>query len=196
MCCTPQFQEARIRAFIALSIAEPLVQLLATHADYIRADDRNREIRWVAPENYHLTVEFLGEIDAQVIEPLGNELTESIGDFALPPQCVEEVTYFPFVAKPRVVAALLRRNESLKELHNRVCKAVRAAGVALQRRRFHPHITLGRVRGRRVPRLLIPPVALGVAAEFSVLTVYESRLSPGGATYSPLYEKDLLLAAS
>jgi len=185
--------EQSIRTFIALSIAEPLADLLASHADYIRADDRSREIRWVPPENYHLTVEFLGQVDAAMIRPLGDELANSVADFVLPAQCVEEVSYFPFVARPRVVAALLRRNEPLLELHKRVCKAVRAAGLALQRRRFHPHITLGRVRGRRAPRLLIPPVMLGVAAEFSMLTVYESRLSPEGASYLPLFETELSL---
>lgn len=185
-----------MRTFIALSIAEPLTELLATHADYIRADDRNREIRWVAPENYHLTIEFLGEVEAAMIRSLGEALAEEIADFVLPTQCVEEVSYFPFVARPRVVAALVRRNEPLIELHRRVCKAVRAAGVALKRRRFHPHITLGRVRARRVPRLRIPPVVLGVAAEFSVLTLYESRLSPAGAAYSPLFEAELPLAVS
>lgn len=180
-----------IRTFIALSIAEPLTELLSTHADYMRADDRNREIRWVAPENYHLTVEFLGDVDMAMIRPLGLELASTIAGFVLPVQQVEEVSYFPFVARPRVVAALLRRDEHLLELHRRVCKAVRAAGLALQRRRFHPHITLGRVRGRRAPRLLIPPVSLGVPAEFSLLTVYESRLSPAGASYLPLFEADL-----
>ncbi len=174
-----------------MSVADPLAELLSGHADYIRADDRNREIRWVAPENYHLTVEFLGEIGVEMIRPLGERLSDTIGDFALPTQCVEEVSYFPFVAKPRVVAALIRRNDALLELHSRVCKAVRAAGVALQRRRFRPHITLGRVRARRAPRLLIPPIALGVAAEFTVLTVYESRLSPAGAAYLPLFEQEL-----
>ncbi|MDH3451766.1 MAG: RNA 2',3'-cyclic phosphodiesterase [Gammaproteobacteria bacterium] len=185
-----------MRTFIALSIAEPLAELLASHADYMRADDRNREIRWVAPENYHLTVEFLGDVDVAMIRPLGNELASSVEDFVLPTQRVEELSYFPFVARPRVVAALLRRNEPLLELHKRVCKAVRAAGLALRRRRFHPHITLGRVRGRRTPRLLIPPVSLGVPAEFAVLTVYESRLSPAGASYRPLFEADLLVSVS
>jgi 2'-5' RNA ligase len=188
--------EQIIRTFIALSIAEPLTELLASHADHMRADDRNREIRWVAPENYHLTVEFLGDVDASMIRPLGNALASSVAEFALPTQCVEEVSYFPFVARPRVVAALLRRNEPLLELHKRVCKAVRAAGLALQRRRFHPHITLGRVRGRRAPRLLIPPVSLGVATEFSVLTLYESRLSTAGASYIPLFETDLGVGVS
>lgn len=150
----------------------------------------------MAPQNYHLTVEFLGEVDAAMVRPLADALADAVDGFALPAQRVEEVSYFPFVARPRVVAALLRRNEPLLELHARVCRAVRAAGLALQRRRFHPHITLGRVRGRRTPRLLIPPVSLGVATEFSVLTLYESRLTPAGASYQPLFETDLTVCTS
>lgn len=173
-----------------------MVELLAAHADYLRADDRNREIRWVAPENYHLTVEFLGEVDAAMIRPLGTELAASVEGFALPTQRVEEVSYFPFVARPRVVAALLRRDDALQELHKRVGKALRAAGLTVQRRRFQPHITIGRVRGRRTPRLLIPPVSLGVTAEFSVLTLYESRLRPAGASYVPLFEADLQVSVA
>lgn len=183
-----------IRSFIALGLAEPIVELLSSCADDIRATDRGREIRWLAPDNYHLTLEFLGDVEPGQLRALGAALGEQLHGFTLAVQRIDEVSYFPFIARPRVVAALLRHNDSLSQLHRRVSRAVRAVGLAVQRRRFQPHITIGRVRARRAPRLQIPPVSLGVTAELSTLRLYESRLLPDGAVYTPLYEADLPVA--
>ncbi len=179
------------RAFIALSLADPLVELLSNCADDIRAGDRAREIRWVSPGNYHLTLEFLGDVERHLLPSLAHALERSLHGLSMPEQQVDEVSYFPFVARPRVVAALLRPSPSLSELRTRVLRGVRAAGLGAPRRRFHPHITLGRVRAKRAPRLQIQPLSLGVGAELSTVSLFESRLRPEGASYTPLYQAEL-----
>lgn len=180
-----------VRAFVALSLADPLVELLSNCADDIRAGDRNREIRWVSPGNYHLTLEFLGDVERNTLALIGAALERALDGFSLPQQRIDEVSYFPFVARPRVVAALLRPNDALSELRARVLKAARAAGLAVRKRRFQPHITLGRVRAKRAPRLQIQPLSLGIETQLCTVTLFESRLSPEGASYTPLYENEL-----
>lgn len=177
-----------LRAFVALVLPIELVDLLAEYADQYRIQDRNQEIRWVDPDNYHLTLEFLGDIDEQDIAPIADQLLAELDSFELTPQTIREISYFPFTSKPKVVAALLDKEASLAELHRRVEKILRRLDMTLQKQRFTPHITLGRVRARRAPRLQIPPVALNQQVQFSRLMLIESHLHPQGASYAPLVE--------
>ena len=180
-----------LRSFVALEVSPKLASMLSTCSDELRALDRSQEIRWTPPENYHLTLEFLGDIEFASVHKLGNALQARLQDLELPSLVVNEISYFPFNAKPKVVAALLAKHEQLIYLHQQVQKAIRNVGLVPEKRRFTPHVTIGRVRARRTPRLQIRPLSLDFLSEFNALILYESQLHQSGAVYSPLFELPL-----
>lgn len=152
-----------------------------------------RAVRWVARDNLHLTIRFLGEVD----EALAARVREALA----PPLDVEpfDVAFdgagaFPPRGTPRVLwIGVIRGAAGLERTVEAVDGRLRDAGVPASARPFSPHLTIGRFRERaRVGRgdalretLAAVPVASGDMRVTSVV-LYNSHLSPGGPRYEAL----------
>ncbi len=103
-------------------------------------------VSWSRPEQWHLTLRFLGDVAEEQIEPLLARLTTiEVEPFILP---IEGVGTFPPNRPPRVVwVGIGAGHPRLFQLRQRVDDAVLAVGVDLDARTFHPHVTLARCGG-------------------------------------------------
>jgi 2'-5' RNA ligase len=152
----------------------------------LRARPGGDAVRWVRPENLHVTLRFLGEIAPELQAPLAAHVraqTAVLAPFALQ---LGALASFPPSRRPRVVLLELAPGEPLAALAGAVERGVVAAGFAPETRAFRGHLTLGRVRERAAPpslaALTVPPVAFDVTE--SVL--FASELHPSGSRYTPL----------
>jgi 2'-5' RNA ligase len=143
-------------------------------------------VRWVRPENLHVTLRFLGDIDPARVAPLAAHVraqTEAIAPFALR---LGVLAAFPPGRRPRVVVLELAPEAPLAALAAGVERGVVAAGCSPEARTFRGHLTLGRVREGGAPPALaglaVPPAVFDVTE--SVL--FESELHPSGSRYTPL----------
>lgn len=149
--------------------------------------------RWVAPGNYHLTLAFIGEADAG----LCRDIAAALGTLRDPPFAIElrGVGHFGPLRQARSLWAGVAPSEALERLQAAVRQRLRDAGCALPRKRFRPHVTLARLRGETGHHLAnflaehsllhIPDVPV------TAVTLYESRLSAGGARYEALHSVPL-----
>jgi RNA 2',3'-cyclic 3'-phosphodiesterase len=142
--------------------------------------------RPVPPENWHLTIRFLGEVEGPVAEAarrsvagarLGRSFEAEVGGLGA----------FPRSAGGRVLwAGISHGHEALASLAARVEAAVRDAGLPPETRPFRPHLTLARLREpadvRRWTEGDLSPVRFRV----DELVLYRSRLGPGGARHEAL----------
>ncbi|WP_343082320.1 RNA 2',3'-cyclic phosphodiesterase [Ostreiculturibacter nitratireducens] len=126
-----------IRAFVAI---EPSGETL----DGVEAlQDRLRIGRAVARENLHVTLAFLGEKREDDLE----ELHHALSSIRAEPFRVRLSGLDFFGGRsPRVLAALVAPEPRLQDLHDKVRRAARAAGMELARERFRPHLTIVRFR--------------------------------------------------
>lgn len=169
-----------LRTFVALSIPEDVVdQLTWMQAGLPGA-------RWVDPENLHLTLRFVGEVEGHVFEAIARAL-EGV---AVPPfpLTLAGLGHFPPRGQPRNVWVGVAPSEPLTRLRDRVERAVVAAGVAPEHRKFHPHVTLARLRGTpsaRVGRYLAEH-ALYRSSTYEVASFHlcTSRLHHDGPVYT------------
>jgi len=143
-------------------------------------------VRWVRPENLHVTLRFLGDIAPARIASLAAHVrvkTEALAPFALE---LGALGSLPAGRRPRVVVLELAPEAPLAALAEAVERGVVAAGCAPEPRAFRGHLTLGRVRERGMPpslaELAVPPAVFEVTE--SVLFV--SELHPSGSRYTPL----------
>lgn len=149
-------------------------------------------VSWVKEENFHLTLRFLGNIDEAQASTIRDSLREACATTPPVHALIQGVGAFPRVARPEVLwvgAEEQRGNLALLQLHAQ--EAARAAGLEPETKRFHAHVTLGRLRDHRVaPELtaLLEEHKDFAAGEVSVesVTLYESRLSPKGSVYTPI----------
>jgi len=164
-------------------------------ADAVRPDREGRgSVSWVAKGNLHITLKFLGEIRADRIAALGEALSGVAAGF--PPFSLDAFGggAFPGTRNPRVLWVGFREPlELVGKLQQNIENALSGAGFPREDRPFHPHITVGRVRG------VLPPAwgdrfVQGLAGRdfgtvpVSSIVLFESRLSPGGAIYSVVRE--------
>jgi 2'-5' RNA ligase len=189
-----------MRAFVAIELSQAVREALGRAIDKLRpaADD----VRWVKPDNLHLTLKFLGEVPderlAEVIE-LAASCAAAARAFELN---VAGTGAFPSARRPRVVfAEAAERPEGLGELALALNRAMTRVDVPFEDRPFRRHITLGRVRRPRQNPALAAALEKLRATEFGTMeidrmTLIKSNLTPHGAVYTPLERIELGPTAS
>jgi len=177
----------KIRSFISLDLPLSLRHELSGHAKLIAGQDKRQKIRWLPPENYHLTLVFLGEIESAILSGLQFALEQKLEAAESVPLTISAITPFPF-SRPRIAAALVDQTAELLRLQSDVANCVRKCGITPERRRFVPHVTLGRLTQRagktvdfKVRNILLSGIADSV-------TLFQSELTPDGAIHTALAE--------
>ena len=103
-----------------------------------------------------------------------------------------EITPFPFSVTPKIAAAMLERSEELMQLQHNTAKCVRAFGISLERRRFTPHVTLGRLKSSSRNSLAFQPHQIYLDGVSEKVVIFQSELTPKGAIYISLGEISLM----
>lgn len=127
------------RLFVSIDLPHFVTNRLA------ELDPHLRGIRWLAPEQMHLTLSFLGNVASEVEEALKKNL-EAITwkAFFLP---ISGLGTFPGKGRPNILwVGVGAGHPHLFQLHKRVQDAAIGAGLKPDLRSFHPHITLARCR--------------------------------------------------
>lgn len=179
-----------MRAFVGIGLPPALRRKILEAVTPFRP--RLPRVAWVAEENLHVTLKFLGEVPKARIPGVVASLDRSaqgIGPFDL---FVESFGAFPPQGAPRVLWAGVREPlELVGKLQQNMEEFLSGAGFPREGRAFHPHVTVGRAKGpvpaAEVEALLVTFSAtlFGVARVRS-FQLYESRLAPGGPKYSVL----------
>jgi 2'-5' RNA ligase len=126
------------RLFVALELPLPTRERLAG------LDPEIRGVRWVTAEQIHLTMSFLGEVEADAEERLRDALAKvRVGSFFLP---LTGVGVFGGERPTVVWAGVGKGHPHLFALHKRIQDQILRAGLEPDLRPFHPHVTLGRAR--------------------------------------------------
>jgi 2'-5' RNA ligase len=140
-------------------------------------------VRWQSDEQLHLTLRFIGEVDRPVAEDLATELERiRFEPFAI---ALDGVGRFDQRRGGAIWAGVAPREE-LKALAQKVERACQSAGLAPERRAYHPHITLARW-SKAAPNL-DPFIQLHGSLrsdpwQVEDFILYESRLGRDGAHY-------------
>jgi len=140
--------------------------------------------RWQDDEQLHLTLRFIGEVDRPQADDIATALAKI--DRPRPTVALQGAGSFGHKGRVHSLWAGIAPDEALRQLHDRVNRALTHAGVAPEPRAFKPHITLARL-GRqagpvepflaRIAGLASAPVAL------DAFLLFESRLGHEGARY-------------
>ena len=147
------------------------------------------KVRWVPPENIHLTLRFLGDIEDSVGERVMERVAAAAADLSPMTLTARGLGCFPNPRKPSVVwLGVHTAGDGLARLQQAAEEAAREAGLAAEKRAFKPHLTLGRIRqpGRPVPMAdLAKQYEEYEAGAWTVrdVALFASELHPAGARY-------------
>jgi 2'-5' RNA ligase len=179
------------RAFIALPIPEPTARNLS---DLQAALARQVSgVRWVGQAGFHVTLNFLGDVPDSDLGLICQSVADAAKRIDSFEASVEGVGAFPDPRRPRVIwAGTGAGRDSLARLFHELEGALTAIGYPSDEPRFHPHVTLGRIKAGRGPAPDLTGVVesrrawSGGCFPARELVVYASKLGPAGPVYTPL----------
>lgn len=170
-----------IRLFVALDLPERVRDRLSGLCNGVPS------VRWVQPPNMHLTLRFIGEVEETLLPDIDYALsTVRSPSF---PLTLGGVDIFADRSRARTLWVGVYPCESLSVLRSRIESALLRAGLASEPRKFHPHVTLARLKGMKVDNLAgyLRAHAAFKSETFSLseFTLYSSSLGRAGAVYIP-----------
>jgi len=178
-----------MRTFIAVPLVKPIIdKLVAVQEELAEA---GVEMKWCLPETFHVTLLFLGEVDAREVLTVCRTVESVAAQMEPFAMRVAGVGCFPNPRRPRTIwAGVAEGSQELIELHDALESPLMEQGCyRREERSFTPHITLGRVRGESDTRPLADALrqhADWFAGQMTVkeIHVMSSELTPDGPAYT------------
>ena len=125
------------RLFIAIDPPAPIREQLALLCCGLP------DARWTAPDQLHLTLSFIGEVDGATFLDIRDDLAAiAAAPFTLR---LQGVGFFPPRGQPRIIWAGVERCEPLMTLQRKIVTRLLRLGIELENRKYAPHITLARL---------------------------------------------------
>lgn len=183
-----------MRTFIAIELPKNIQDALAGLQDKLKAS--GADVKWVSPENIHLTLKFLGELDDAKLGKISEIMFNACAGLEPFQIRISSLGAFPKINFPRVIWVGIDKGDSqIKAIAGDLEEKISEIGIPKEEREFSSHITIGRIRSMRNRQKLI--AELGRLAEnfgernlgeFNVtrITLYKSTLSAKGPIYEAL----------
>lgn len=193
--------ERLMRIFCAVELPEDVRARAAAHLAQLREATAHlpHKVSWERAEKLHLTLKFLGEVEATRVESLERAAKRAAGSVEQFEARLQDAGAFPPRGNPRVLwLGLQDETNALARLQERLEAECALENFPREARAFHPHITIARIRvpaaapARHLAKLhgemgFDPPASFNV----NEIIVMRSELGAGGSRYTPLSRHEL-----
>jgi 2'-5' RNA ligase len=185
-----------VRSFVAVNLSDEVRAALSkAEADLRKAGG---DVRWVPPQNFHLTLVFLGNVEQDKLGGIASAIREAVA--GVKPFDIEFVGVggLPRPDRPRVIYVDVKdEGGNLAKLNEKIAAALVTFDVKQEDRRYIPHMTLGRVSSPRGLSALVDATRKFAGQSFGLLTVRSvelmlSDLRPSGPVYTVAAKVELL----
>lgn len=178
-----------MQLFVAVEIPDEVKQKLSLVR---QATERKlKQARFAREEGMHLTLQFLGQVKEAKVEEIKKVLTEAVNQFKIFTFKLSDLGGFPSVKKGRVLwLGVEDGQDNLIVLQKVVARSLTSIGFEEEKRKFHPHLTLARLKIPQGLQEAISSVCLedftAVAITVDKVTLFQSVLKSSGAVYNSL----------
>jgi 2'-5' RNA ligase len=187
-----------VRAFAGLLLDIGATRRVAEYTRNLRraATGAGWQCAWTPPPNLHITLRFLGEVDAGLVGPLGDAVATVAARVEPVTLTLGALECFPHRDNPRVLCvAVGRGSELLQRARQQLDGALAELGIPAEGRPYVPHVTLARVKAPAAAGTLLPSAVDGLTAHLHDLTLWRSDLTRAGAEHHVLRRTPLGAAA-
>lgn len=182
-----------IRSFIALPATLEIRERAAAVIQDLRGESSG--IKWQDPQKLHLTLKFLGSVETDVLNRIGQVLSTVARYHSAFDLVYEGLGAFPTLERANVLWIGTRESSAMQQLHRAIEEAMAEFGFERDTKPFHPHLTLARMKGLRDPRLTAKVKSvtfLPVSTRCTTLLLMRSDLHPESSRYTVLQSIPLL----
>lgn len=175
------------RVFVAVPLPDDIKAAIAGVSWEMQKLDPRAPVAWVREEGMHITLHFLGDQDEEAIGKIDNAIGIIVSEYRKTRYALGGINFFPDARQPRVIYVSAKEQDGamLESLQGRLGKEFEKRGIDVDHREWHPHVTIGRIKGVGAPAaqyavMGVEPVPFLVDS----IDLTESRLEPTGATYT------------
>ncbi len=185
-----------VRAFIAFELADETIAFIQKIQEGLRSF--GIKARWIRPENIHLTLKFLGDINNEDVKKAGDAIISAAGENASIALRAKSIGVFPGVKRPRVIwTGIVGQIEELVDFHNILDGKLQTIGFPKEKRPFKGHLTIARIKKKIDAKRLIDVMKEYSGFESKTfmadeVVLFKSKLKPSGAVYSRLMSAELI----
>ncbi len=183
-----------IRSFIAIDLPQPVLGKITEITSYFKTKTPSKALRWVSPDNLHLTIKFLGDVPEKNIEAIKTRISMTASGYRHFSIAIRNLGMYPNPHKPRVIWLGVDCDPTLIELHDELDRSLKKTGIEPEKRAYSPHLTIARV-SKRADLNTIKKIGdtlsrfkvdtLGVF-DVTKIYLYKSDLTPSGPIYTQL----------
>ena len=163
-----------MRCFIAIELPEEVKSALSDIEDELKKT--KADVRWVKPDNIHLTLKFLGNIEEKTTEEIIRKMEDICRRYNPIFLEIKGMGAFPSLKSPRVVWIGIYDNNNLKSLQEEIDRAMESIGFEGEDRAFTAHLTLGRFRSNTDKNKLLEAMKLHENDVFGSINVQSLSL--------------------
>jgi 2'-5' RNA ligase len=170
-----------MRLFIGIGLPPPVSEVLAQAARTLIAPEvkQRARITWTRPENMHVTISFLGQVEPSRLD----DIEQTLAAIRTAPLHLQ-LNGFGSFANAGILYAQVKPSTRLLGFAEQVFESMQACGFPREQRPYSPHITLARSKGRfRLLSRKVDDSAFRQAFEAHEFRLYESFTLPQGAEY-------------
>ena len=187
-----------VRVFFAIDLSDNMKARLADYIDSLKKLSKTKQIRWSRPENLHITLQFLADVQGQHIDNMIQQVQKAIAETTKPfTIMLRSIHLYPDPHRPRVLVVDIAPQDILANLSQMIGGAIQKAGYEIEERPFRAHMTIGRVKTAQINALNFladaPPPLVG-QIDINEVVLFQSEAHPDGSKYIPLHR--IKLAAS
>ncbi len=181
-----------MRCFIEIELPETAKYALAELQQDLKKT--GADIRWVKAENFHLTLKFLVNIEERIIDNIVEVIKGTCNKFGSFTLELKGTGVFPNIKSPRVIWVGLNGNTAITDIQEEIDNGLSSLGIEREKRKFTPHLTLGRLRSSKGKHSIIEKIVLlkdRVLGTIDVKSIsfIKSELGPGGPKYTRIAEE-------
>ncbi|KWT90933.1 RNA 2',3'-cyclic phosphodiesterase [Candidatus Magnetominusculus xianensis] len=178
-----------VRTFIAVDISEEQRAVIGQTVSTLK--HTRSGVRWVRPENLHLTLKFLGSIDETSIDKISQVLKELSAGYAPFKMELKTIGAFSSLKRPDVIWIGVKKSLELETLAADIEQKLSVIGFKKEDRPYSPHLTIARVKNLKgYDEIYEKLKALSDkdfgACEVTEVSLMKSDLTPDGAQYTHL----------
>ncbi len=188
-----------MRSFIAIDFSPKIIRNITEIINYFKTQTPGEALKWVSPQNLHLTIKFLGEVPDKEIEQIKEIMAKTLLSEPAFEIGVEGLGMYPSTHKPRVIWLGIKEGAPLTVIHKKLNLQLQKAGITPDKRDFNPHLTIARVR-RNAEGKTVQEIGKKLS-QFKVdslgrcfidhIVLYKSVLTPKGSIYTALLSSPL-----
>ncbi len=175
------------RIFFAIDLPEASKVKMGEYLALLKKRAKTHNIRWSKPDNLHITLQFLAEVQTSHINKLLLATKHELRAAPIPPPVrLSHLTLFPSAMRPRVIVASVLPQSHLEEISTKIGYAVKGCGYEVENRLYRPHMTLGRLKHAQGCDLsfinAVEPIDIP-AISLAEVVLFRSEPQPEGSRY-------------